>query len=56
MALATPFTRMATALAASWRRLLAGYRSLDAQIWHIAKNDRPGAPKPPGQPPKMRCC
>jgi hypothetical protein len=47
---------MAVALAAAARRLLASYRSLDAEVWQIAKTDAPGAPKSPNQPPKIRCC
>ncbi len=49
-------TRMAASLTAAARRLLANYRSLDAQIWQIARTDSPDAPKPRNQPPRMRCC
>ncbi len=56
MTLASCFTRMTAWLAAAGRRLLANYRSLDAQIWQIAKTDSPDAPKPRNQPPKIRCC
>jgi hypothetical protein len=56
MAFASLVTRIAAVLAAAGRRLLANYRSLDAQVWQIAKTDGPDAPKRPNQPPKIRCC
>jgi hypothetical protein len=56
MAFANLLARIAAALSAAARRLQSSYRSLDAQVWDIAKTDGPGAPKPPDEPPKIRCC
>jgi len=56
MAFAGVVTRIAASLAAAARRLVRNYRSMNAQIWHIAKTDAPDAPKRPNQPPKIRCC
>jgi hypothetical protein len=51
-----PFFDVASATRSAVRRIVDRYRWMNAQIWRIAKTDSPDEPKPPNDPPKIRCC